>query len=138
VVTPTVESARRLGAYGGWMREQEVLAAELAGLKPSALRKRALAAGVGEAAVEEAQDSADPQVAMVELILGTGPAPTPARGVSRVCRPNQLFPIHLRVLVCSPSSLAKYRQDPCVLHRTLANDVSAGDKSSAGGNTGRS
>ena len=79
----------------------------MAGLKPSALRKRALAAGAGEAAVEEAEDSADPKTAMVELILRMGPALAPARGVSRVCRTNQRFPMHLSVLVYSQFFIAR-------------------------------
>ena len=45
------------------------LRAELSKLKPSALRKRARADGVGEDALEEAGDSDDPKPAIIELIL---------------------------------------------------------------------
>ena len=49
------------------------LRAELSKLKPSALRKRARADGVGEDAMEGAEDSDDPKPAIIELILDASP-----------------------------------------------------------------
>eukprot|EP01051_Picozoa_sp_SAG22_P006380 SAG22_NODE_416_length_10804_cov_4.791126_4_plen_1245_part_00 len=45
------------------------LASELAGMKPSALRKHALDVGVDAALVEEAEDSSDPRQSMTGLII---------------------------------------------------------------------
>ena len=42
---------------------------ELAGLKPSVLKKRARAAGATEEQIEEADDAEDPRAAMVALVL---------------------------------------------------------------------
>eukprot|EP01045_Picozoa_sp_COSAG04_P012082 COSAG04_NODE_800_length_10199_cov_36.147327_1_plen_2772_part_10 len=47
----------------------DVLRRELEGLKPSALKRRARAAGATEQEVEEADDAQDPSAAMVELIV---------------------------------------------------------------------
>ncbi len=47
----------------------EQLRAELAGMKPSALKKRAKEAGVGEAELEEADDAEDVKGTLVELIV---------------------------------------------------------------------
>ena len=58
-----------------------MLRAELAGLKPGALRKRANAAGVAAEAIEEAFDAEDTKEALLELILahdGGGEDPTSA------------------------------------------------------------
>ena len=50
------------------------LAAELAGLKPSQLRKRAEALGVDAEDIDEAWDADDRHVALAELILAASPA----------------------------------------------------------------
>ena len=49
--------------------EIQALRRELEGLKPSALKRRARAAGATEQEVEEADDAQDPCAAMVELIV---------------------------------------------------------------------
>ena len=51
------------------------LIAELSGLKPSALRKRVLAAGFSEDEMEEAEDADDPQQAMIDLVVSRIPEP---------------------------------------------------------------
>ena len=56
---------RELGAA----QQEERLRAELEGLRPSARRKRAAAAGAPEAALEAAEDAAVPKEAMVALVL---------------------------------------------------------------------
>ncbi|CAL1128908.1 unnamed protein product [Cladocopium goreaui] len=48
----------------------------LAALKPSELRRRAEALGLGPRRVAQAEDQPDPKVAFVKLLLRTGPAPT--------------------------------------------------------------
>ena len=59
------------------------LRAELAALKPSALRRRALAVGVGAAALEDAEDAAAPRPAVVALIVAAeGGRAAGARGAS--------------------------------------------------------
>ena len=45
------------------------LKAELEGMRPGALGRRAARAGVDESALEEAEDSDDPKSAIIELIL---------------------------------------------------------------------
>ena len=57
------------------------LRAELRGLKPSGLRKRARAIGVDEALLEEAEDGPTPAESVIELILEKeAPAQQPAAG----------------------------------------------------------
>jgi lambda repressor-like predicted transcriptional regulator len=61
---------------------------KLEGLKPSQLRKRAVAAGVTAASIEAAEDSATPKGDMIALILAAPPPPPPqkrveARGAGR-------------------------------------------------------
>eukprot|EP01045_Picozoa_sp_COSAG04_P003344 COSAG04_NODE_135_length_23774_cov_40.993918_7_plen_329_part_00 len=48
----------------------EQLREELGGMKPSALKKRAKEAGVGEAELEEADDADDVKATLIELIVG--------------------------------------------------------------------
>ena len=61
--------------------------AELEGMKPSQLRKRAAAEGVGEDAVEEAEDTDDPIESMIHLICdassGTGLGDRPHFGTAK-------------------------------------------------------
>ena len=52
---------------------RQALIAELSGLKPSALRKRVLAAGCAEEEMEEAEDAEDPQQAMIDLVVARMP-----------------------------------------------------------------
>ena len=57
------------------MPVRPVAAPELGGLKLSALRQRAEAAGLGSAAIEDATDQDDPKAALIQL-LGTATATT--------------------------------------------------------------
>ena len=71
---------------------RDALRAELSGLKLSALRRRALADGVEEDALDLASDGADAKAAVVELVLAMaapGPAPgaAPPRQVNRDSSP---------------------------------------------------
>ena len=55
------------------------LHAVLGGLPMSELRKRAVAAGVGGDAIDEAGDSERPKVALIDLLVGVAPdGPNPA------------------------------------------------------------
>jgi hypothetical protein len=68
----------------------DTLRRELSGLKLSALRRRALADGVGEEALDLASDGADAKAAVVELLLAmavdapaaAGRAAAPAGGTA--------------------------------------------------------
>ena len=62
------EAGQREGAGVGW-RQKAALIAELSTLKPSALRKRAVAAGVSGDEIDDAEDSGDPTAAMIALIV---------------------------------------------------------------------
>eukprot|EP01046_Picozoa_sp_COSAG06_P021714 COSAG06_NODE_1644_length_8819_cov_13.898624_5_plen_1191_part_00 len=55
--------------------DMDALRAELEGLKPSARRRRAIAAGATEAEVEEARDSDDPLAAFLQLVAVHEKAP---------------------------------------------------------------
>jgi hypothetical protein len=61
-------SATNAASAGGDGSQAAALRAELRGLKPSALRKRAHAAGVDKAALDEAGDGPAPVEAIIELI----------------------------------------------------------------------
>ena len=58
--------------------DDPALRAELEQLKTGALTKRAKAAGLGEQAVEEALDSAEPKAALIELIVARSRGSVPA------------------------------------------------------------
>jgi hypothetical protein len=69
----------------------EALRAELQGLTPSQLRKRAAASGAADAAVEAAEDSAAPKEAMIELIVAAeGGADAALRAELGELAPSQL------------------------------------------------
>ena len=61
-------------------RDDSALRTELSSMKPSALRKKAVAAGVDEAAMEQAADGDDEKSALVELLLAAEPVSQPASG----------------------------------------------------------
>jgi hypothetical protein len=56
-------------AIGGDAEDSSLLAAELRGMKVSALRKRAVSAGVSETELDEADDAADTKAEIVKMIL---------------------------------------------------------------------
>lgn len=78
-ISPPTGARTRPTASSG----EQALADELSGLKPSALRKRAITAGVSEEELEAAEDSADPKRAMVELVLSRAPPPAATGGGAR-------------------------------------------------------
>ena len=62
-----------LAARADQAEEQEArLRKELEGLRLMQLHKRALAAGVEEAVVEDAMDGRQPKVVLIELVLARG------------------------------------------------------------------
>jgi hypothetical protein len=76
------------GATGRPRPPEEILRAELSNLRVGELRVRAARGGVDVSVIDEARDSIDPKVAMVELVVAAECAAPPVRTEREGCASN--------------------------------------------------